>query len=189
MHLPLGYTVPLAAGIKSVATLPVFATGRINDPALAERVLAEGQADMIGVVRGQICDPDFAVKAREGRTEEIRYCIACNQNCYGRVGLNKTIGCVQNPSAGAEATEGEHHLKPALRKKKVMVVGGGPAGHVGGQDRHIARARRDPLRQGRGTGRPGADRRQGRGPGRVRRDRPQRAEPTRPTSTCRSGSA
>ncbi len=128
MHLPLGYTVPLAAGVKSVATLPVFATGRINDPALAERVLADGQADMIGVVRGQIADPDFAVKAREGRVEEIRNCIACNQNCYGRVGLNRTIGCVQNPSVGLEATEGEHHLKPALRRKRVMVVGGGPAG-------------------------------------------------------------
>lgn len=128
MHMPLGYAVPLAAGIKEVATLPVFATGRINDPALAERVLAEGQADMIGVVRGQIADPDFAMKAREGRTEEIRYCIACNQNCYGRVGLNKTIGCVQNPAVGAEATEGERHLRPTLRKKRVMVVGGGPAG-------------------------------------------------------------
>ena len=129
MHLPLGYTVPLAAGIKSVATLPVFATGRINDPALAERVLAEGQADMIGVVRGQIADPDFAKKAWEGRTEEIRYCIACNQNCYGRVGLNKTIGCVQNPSNGVEGTDDdEHRLRPALRKKRVMVVGGGPAG-------------------------------------------------------------
>ncbi len=128
MHMPLGYAVPLAAGIKEVATLPVFATGRINDPALAERVLAEGQADMIGVVRGQIADPDFARKAREGRTEEIRYCIACNQNCYGRVGLNKTIGCVQNPFIGHEDTEGERHLRPALRKKRVMVVGGGPAG-------------------------------------------------------------
>ncbi|MBN1628851.1 MAG: FAD-dependent oxidoreductase, partial [Thermoleophilia bacterium] len=128
MHLPLGYTVPLAAGIKEVAALPVFATGRINDPAMAERVLADGQADMIGVVRGQIADPDWARKAREGRTEEIRYCIACNQNCYGRVGLNKTIGCVQNPSVGCEDTEGEHHLRPALRKKRVMVVGGGPAG-------------------------------------------------------------
>ncbi len=128
MHMPLGYAVPLAAGIKEVATLPVFATGRINDPALAERVLAEGQADMIGVVRGQIADPDFARKAREGRTEEIRYCIACNQNCYGRVGLNKTIGCVQNPFVGSEDTEGERHLRPALRKKRVMVVGGGPAG-------------------------------------------------------------
>jgi mycofactocin system FadH/OYE family oxidoreductase 2 len=128
MHLPLGYAVPLAAGIKQVATLPVFATGRINDPVMAERVLVEGQADMIGVVRGQIADPDFARKAREGRTEEIRYCIACNQNCYGRVGLNKTIGCVQNPSVGCEDTEGEHHLRPTLRKKRVMVVGGGPAG-------------------------------------------------------------
>jgi mycofactocin system FadH/OYE family oxidoreductase 2 len=128
MHLPLGYTVPLAAGIKEVSTLPVFATGRINDPAMAERVLADGQADMIGVVRGQIADPDFVAKAREGRAEEIRYCIACNQNCYGRVGLNKTIGCVQNPSVGCEATEGEHHLRPALRRKRVMVVGGGPAG-------------------------------------------------------------
>ncbi len=128
MHVPLGYTVPLAAGIKEVATLPVFATGRINDPVLAERVLAQGQADMIGVVRGQIADPDFARKAKEGRTDEIRYCIACNQNCYGRVGLNKTIGCVQNPAVGAEATEGEWRLKPTLRKKRVMVVGGGPAG-------------------------------------------------------------
>jgi mycofactocin system FadH/OYE family oxidoreductase 2 len=128
MHVPLGYAVPLAAGIKEVATLPVFATGRINDPALAERVLADGQADMIGVVRGQIADPDFACKAREGRVDEIRNCIACNQNCYGRVGLNKTIGCVQNPSVGCEDTEGEHHLRPALRKKRVMVVGGGPAG-------------------------------------------------------------
>ena len=128
MHMPLGYAVPLAAGIKEVSTLPVFATGRINDPAMAERVLAEGQADMIGVVRGQIADADFVRKAREERTEEIRYCIACNQNCYGRVGLNKTIGCVQNPSVGCEATEGEHHLRPTLRKKRVMVVGGGPAG-------------------------------------------------------------
>ena len=128
MHVPLGYTVPLAAGIKEVVALPVFATGRINDPALAERVLAEGQADMIGVVRGQISDSDFARKAREGRAEEIRYCIACNQNCYGRVGLNMTIGCVQNPAVGCEDSEGEHHLRPALQKKRVMVVGGGPAG-------------------------------------------------------------
>jgi len=128
MHVPLGYAVPLSAGIKEAVSLPVFATGRINDPVLAERILAEGRADMIGVVRGQIADPDFARKAREGRTEEIRYCIACNQNCYGRVGLNKTIGCVQNPAVGQEATEGEHNLRPALRKKRVMVVGGGPAG-------------------------------------------------------------
>ncbi len=128
MHLPLGYTVPLAAGVREAVSLPVFATGRINDPALAERVLSDGQADMIGVVRGQIADPDFALKAREGRTEEIRACIACNQNCYGRVGLNRSIGCVQNPAAGSEATEGERHLKPTRNRKRVLVAGGGPAG-------------------------------------------------------------
>ena len=57
MHTPLGYTIPLAAGIKSVVSLPVFCTGRINDPVMAEKVLADGQADMIGMVRAQICDP------------------------------------------------------------------------------------------------------------------------------------
>jgi mycofactocin system FadH/OYE family oxidoreductase 2 len=128
MHMPLGYAVPLAAGIKEAVGLPVFATGRINDPVLAERVLASGQADMIGIVRAQLCDPYFARKAMEGRLEHIRYCIADNQNCYGRVGLNKPIGCVQNPAVGCEDSEGEEHLVPAHRKKRVMVVGGGPAG-------------------------------------------------------------
>ena len=128
MHLPLGYTVPLAAGIKEAVNLPVFCTSRINDPQLAEKILANGQADMSGMVRAQICDPDMARKAREGRSEEIRYCIACNQYCYGRVGLNRSIGCVQNPAVGCEKTEGEGNLEKAAFKKKIMVVGGGPAG-------------------------------------------------------------
>ena len=128
MHLPLGYTEPLAAGVKEAVSLPVFATGRINDPAFAERILADGHADMIGVVRGQIADPDFAVKARDGRTDEIRACIACNQGCYGRVGLNMTIGCVQNPTIGEDVLERADRPEPALRKKRVLVVGGGPAG-------------------------------------------------------------
>ncbi len=128
MHMPLGYAVPLAAGIKEVVHLPVFATGRINDPTLAERILANGQADMIGMVRAQICDPDIIRKTKEGRLEEIRYCIADNQNCYGRVGLNKPIGCLQNPAVGLEKEEGENRLIPTKRKKRVMVIGGGPAG-------------------------------------------------------------
>jgi mycofactocin system FadH/OYE family oxidoreductase 2 len=128
MHMPLGYAVPLAAGIKEVVRLPVFATGRINDPILAERILASGQADMIGMVRAQLCDPDIVRKTKEGRPEEIRYCIADNQNCYGRVGLNKPIGCVQNPAVGLEKEEGEIHLVSTRQKKRVMVVGGGPAG-------------------------------------------------------------
>jgi mycofactocin system FadH/OYE family oxidoreductase 2 len=128
MHVPLGYTIPLAAGIKEVIKLPVFCTGRINDPVMAERVLSEGQADMIGMVRAQICDPEMANKAREGRTEEIRYCVADNQGCYGRVGLNRPIGCIQNPHIGEEKECGTGKLKPAVVRKKVLVVGGGPAG-------------------------------------------------------------
>jgi len=128
MHTPLGYTIPLAAGIKSVVSLPVFCTGRINDPVMAERVLANGQADMIGMVRAQICDPEMANKAKEGRLEEIRFCVADNQGCYGRVGLNKNIGCIQNPNIGSEKTLGAGSIKPALIKKRVLIVGGGPAG-------------------------------------------------------------
>jgi len=128
MHSPLGYTIPLAAGIKEVVDLPVFCTGRINDPVMAERVLADGQADMIGMVRAQICDPEMANKAKEGRLEEIRSCVADNQGCYGRVGLNKTIGCIQNPNIGFEKERGAGLIRPAPIKKKVLIVGGGPAG-------------------------------------------------------------
>jgi len=128
MHMPLGYAVPLAAGIKEAVSLPVFATGRINDPVLAEKILSDGQADMIGMVRAQICDPDMANKAREGRLEEIRYCIADNQGCYGNVGLNRPLGCIQNPRVGNEKQEDERHLPATRWKKRVMVIGGGPAG-------------------------------------------------------------
>lgn len=128
MHTPLGYTIPLAAGIKEVVDLPVFATGRINDPVMAERVLADGQADIIGMVRAQICDPELANKAKEGRLEEIRYCVADNQGCYGRIAVNKTIGCIQNPAIGYEKNRGISSIKISPVRKKVVIVGGGPAG-------------------------------------------------------------
>jgi mycofactocin system FadH/OYE family oxidoreductase 2 len=128
MHMPLAYAVPLAVGIKESVKLPVFATGRINDPLLAENILANGQADMIGMVRAQICDPNMARKAQEGRLEEIRYCIACNQGCYGRIAFNRSIGCVQNPLVGQEKTEDEARLPMTRKRKRVVVVGGGPAG-------------------------------------------------------------
>lgn len=79
MHVPPGYCVHLAAALKEVADVPVFAAGRINTPAQAERILQNGQADLVCIARGQICDPEFASKALEGRSEEIRQCIACNQ--------------------------------------------------------------------------------------------------------------
>jgi mycofactocin system FadH/OYE family oxidoreductase 2 len=128
MHTPLGYTIPLAAGIREKIKLPVFCTGRINDPVMAEKVLANGQADMIGMCRALICDPFLPKKAQEGRTEDIRYCIACNQGCIGRIGMNKSLGCVQNPAIGREKEWGEGTLEKASLKKKVTIVGGGPAG-------------------------------------------------------------
>jgi mycofactocin system FadH/OYE family oxidoreductase 2 len=128
MHTPLGYTIPLAAGIKEVVKLPVFATGRINDPVMAERVLSNGQADMVGMVRAQICDPEMANKAKEGRLDEIRFCVADNQGCYGRIAMNRPISCAQNPSVGFEKERGIGSIKAASVKKKVIIVGGGPAG-------------------------------------------------------------
>ena len=128
MHTPLGYTIPLAAGIREKIKLPVFCTGRINDPVMAEKVLAAGQADMIGMCRALICDPFLPKKAQEGRMDDIRYCIACNQGCIGRIGMNKSLGCVQNPAVGREKEWGEGTLQPANMKKKVVIVGGGPGG-------------------------------------------------------------
>jgi mycofactocin system FadH/OYE family oxidoreductase 2 len=128
MHTPLGYTIPLAAGIREKIKLPVFCTGRINDPVMAEKVLAAGQADMIGMCRGLICDPFMPKKAFEGRLEDIRYCVADNQGCIGRIGMNKPLGCIQNPAIGREKEWGEGTLEKAAVKKKVTIVGGGPGG-------------------------------------------------------------
>lgn len=129
MHMPLGYTIPLAAGMREKLNLPVFCTGRINDPVMAEKVLSSGQSDIIGMCRALICDPYLPKKAKEGRLDDIRYCIADNQGCIGRVGMNKRISCIQNPCVGKEKDwGGEVYAKPAPVKKKVMVVGGGPAG-------------------------------------------------------------
>ncbi len=128
MHTPLAYTAPLSAGMRSVVKLPVFCTNRINDPHLAEKILAEGQADMIGMVRALICDPELPNKAMEGRMEDIRNCIACNQGCIARMGLGYRLGCMHNPAAGEEEKLGIGTLKPADIPKKVVVVGAGPAG-------------------------------------------------------------
>ena len=128
MHTPLGYTIPLAAGIRERIKLPVFCTGRINDPVMAEKVLAAGQADMIGMCRALICDPFLPKKAFEGRMDDIRYCVADNQGCIGRMGVNKLLGCIQNPAVGREKEWGEGTLEKANVKKKVVIVGGGPGG-------------------------------------------------------------
>jgi 2,4-dienoyl-CoA reductase (NADPH2) len=123
MSVHVGAAVPLAAAIRKASALPVIAGQRINHPPLAEKVLASGAADMIGMARALIADWEWVAKARDGRVEEIRPCIACNQVC--RSGI---MGCVHSPTAGRETMWGPGSLKPAAVRRKVVVVGGGPAG-------------------------------------------------------------
>jgi mycofactocin system FadH/OYE family oxidoreductase 2 len=128
MHVPLGYAVYMASAIRRVVKMPVFTAGRINDPIQAEQILADGHADMIGVVRGQVCDPEFANKAKEGRVDDIRKCIACNQYCVGRMGLNRRLSCIQNPGCSNERQFGIGTIARVKQPKRVTIVGAGPAG-------------------------------------------------------------
>jgi mycofactocin system FadH/OYE family oxidoreductase 2 len=133
MAIPLGFAEYLSAEIKQLTDLPVIAFGRINDPVQAERILADGNADFIGMARELICDPEFANKAKEGRDDDIRHCIACQDGCLFQVMQDLPIRCIQNPGAGREAEYGIGTLKPAERKKRVVVIGGGPAGLKAGE--------------------------------------------------------
>ncbi|HEY4028463.1 MAG TPA: mycofactocin system FadH/OYE family oxidoreductase 2 [Candidatus Dormibacteraeota bacterium] len=128
MHLPPGYQLFTAAALREVTDLPVVGVGRVKDPVQAEQALAAGICDLVGMVRQQIAEPETARKAREGRVEEIRLCLSCNQDCIGREGLNLEIGCIENPAAGHERELGPRTIRPARRRRRVLVAGGGPAG-------------------------------------------------------------
>ena len=125
MGLPRGGFVYLAQGIKQAVSIPVMACNRISDPILADRILRDGQADLIGFARGLIADPELPNKAREGRFDEINYCIACNQGCFDPIFEGKPQTCLVNARAGAER---KRAIEPVSSRKKVMVIGGGPAG-------------------------------------------------------------
>jgi len=128
LHVPYGLSIEAAQGIKNNVSLPVFASHHISFPTMAENIIAEGKADVTGFVRSLICDPDMAIKAKDGRTKDIRYCVKDNKGCLGRLNQSKTLGCIQNPDVGCEPLDGDNALKKALKKKKVMVVGAGPSG-------------------------------------------------------------
>jgi 2,4-dienoyl-CoA reductase (NADPH2) len=136
MHIPPEYALFIPSALRKAVDLPVVGVGRFKDPLQAERALAQGHADLIGVVRGQIADADFAAKARAGSHHDIRLCLSCNQECVGRMGLNRWLGCIENPVTGREAVlaagqAGQAGQGVALRPakpKRVVVVGGGPGG-------------------------------------------------------------
>ncbi len=129
--LPKGAFAHLAAAIRSAVSIPVIAANRINDPFIAEKILAAGQADLVGMGRALLADPELPDKAKAGRVDEIVPCIACSR-CLGEIlSIYKTWGegvgafCTVNPLAGRE---GSYRLKPAATPKKVFIIGGGPAG-------------------------------------------------------------
>ncbi len=124
MFMPKGYLANDAARIKSAVNIPVIAVGRLNDVEVAERVLREGKADMIAVGRGLIADPEWAQKVRENRIKDIRPCIACNY-CVDFVSRALEAKCTVNAELGEEFT---FEILPALKRKRVVIVGGGPAG-------------------------------------------------------------
>jgi mycofactocin system FadH/OYE family oxidoreductase 2 len=117
--------VQLAAAIKQVVDLPILHAGKIEDPVSAERVLAEGWVDVVGLTRAQIADSELANKARAGRLETIRPCVHCNQ-CIDRLYFGKAITCIHNPAIGRETELS--HVSPATQSRRVVVIGGGPAG-------------------------------------------------------------
>ncbi len=125
MDVPRGAYVYLAEGVKGTVKVPVVACHRINTPFLAEQILMNGQADMVGMGRPFLTDPEWPRKAAEGRFDEIRQCTACDQRCLDSVFSMSEITCTFNPAAGREK---QYALVPAARPKKVAVVGGGPAG-------------------------------------------------------------
>ena len=126
MTFTTAYVVPHAARIKERVRIPVFVTGRINQPQDAEAAIAGNHADVCGMTRALICDPDMPNKAARGAPEDIRACIACNQACIGHFHKGYPISCIQNPVSGRELRFGT--LPPASPRRKVMIVGGGPAG-------------------------------------------------------------
>lgn len=126
MTIPNAYLGSAGARFKNSLKKPIFLAGRINQPHEAEHVLNTGQADMCGMTRALICDPEMPLKALQGKSEDIRACVACNQACIGRFHRGFPISCIQRPETGRELTYGT--FQPALIPKRVMVIGGGPAG-------------------------------------------------------------
>lgn len=122
---PHGWLAGYAEEVKKAVKIPVITVGRINDPFVAESILASGKADFVAMGRASLADPEFPEKARAGLFDEIRPCIACNEGCIGILFTDQPIKCVLNPTLGREA---EWVIKTAKKAKKVVVIGGGPAG-------------------------------------------------------------
>jgi 2,4-dienoyl-CoA reductase-like NADH-dependent reductase (Old Yellow Enzyme family)/thioredoxin reductase len=125
IYLPKGINLPQISEIKRSVTIPVLAVGSITSPEMIEEVLAVGNADFVALGRPLLADPFFVKKAKEGRLEDIRPCIRCNEGCVGRVRKLFSVGCTVNAATGEER---KYSIVPSADPKNVVVIGGGPAG-------------------------------------------------------------
>ena len=125
---PLGYELDNNAKVTAVVDVPTIVTGRIMTLDHAEHILQSGMADMVSIVRAMIADPELVVKARDGRENEIRPCIGTSMGCVAQLMTTGKIQCVVNVAAGAETTTPFETPAPAEVTKRVLIVGGGPAG-------------------------------------------------------------
>jgi 2,4-dienoyl-CoA reductase-like NADH-dependent reductase (Old Yellow Enzyme family) len=125
MDTPAGFLLPLVDQIKGGVSVPIVAVSRFADPRDADRAIAGGHVDVAGFGRAFLTDPEWPRKAEEGRLDEIVHCIGCNQGCTARIALQRDVTCLVNPVCGREL---ELTLEPATRRKRILVVGGGPAG-------------------------------------------------------------
>ncbi len=126
MGVENAYLADKSSAIRKSSAIPVLLSGRINQPHTAEQALADGAADLCGMTRAMICDPQMPEKAKQGNAEEIRACIGCNQACIGRAHKGFGVSCIQYPQSGREL---EFANPPTIaRIKNIAVVGGGPAG-------------------------------------------------------------
>ena len=134
MHTARGYAAHLAAAVKALVSIPVFAAGRIMDTAQAERILAEEQADGVEMIRALIADPRLPLLSQNGHSEQVRPCISCNQGCQVRNVMNIALSCNVNPDViGASAISAPTAIGTGRgigrdQSRPYIVVGGGPAG-------------------------------------------------------------
>lgn len=122
---PYGFFVKIAGDIKKAVNVPVSAVGRIVDADMAARVIESGMADMVAVGRPLLADPDWGTKIAAGKACDIRRCISCNKGCTDAIQNRQFLSCVLNAENGYENTRS---IQPAAQKKKIAVLGGGPAG-------------------------------------------------------------
>jgi len=126
--VPRGAYTWVTRRLRGEVRVPLITTNRINDPAVAEAILARGDADMVSMARPFLADPDFVAKAARGRADEINTCIACNQACLDHIFERRIASCLVNPYACRET---ELALAPVARPRRIAVVGAGPAGMAG----------------------------------------------------------